>query len=56
MYRQVFFPLVLLAFLFAGTNLPVGSVWTIARWVILGWEHGWVRRSWPGTEVSYRMI
>lgn len=41
MYRQVFFPLVLLAFLFAGTNLPMGSVWTIARWVVLG-VGGWV--------------
>jgi hypothetical protein len=41
MYRQVFFPLVLLAFLFAGTNLPLGSVWTMARWGVLG-VGGWV--------------
>ena len=36
MYRQVFFPLVLLAFLFAGTGLAVGGGWTVARWVVLG--------------------
>jgi O-antigen ligase len=36
MYRQVFFPIVLIAFLFAGTNLPVGTGWTVARWVVLG--------------------
>ncbi len=36
MYRQVFFPLILLAFLFAGTTLPVGGGWTVARWVVLG--------------------
>lgn len=32
MYRRVFFPLVLMAFLLAGT---VGLIWTAARWVIL---------------------
>ena len=36
MYRRVFFPLVILAFLLAGVNLPVGSVWRSARWMILG--------------------
>jgi O-antigen ligase len=36
MYRQVFFPLVLVAFLFAGTGLAVGGGWTVARWVVLG--------------------
>ena len=36
MYRQVFFPLVLLAFLFAGTGFAVGGGWTVARWVVLG--------------------
>jgi O-antigen ligase len=36
MYRQVFFPLVLTAFLFAGSNLPVGGFWTQARWLLLG--------------------
>jgi O-antigen ligase len=35
MYRTVFFPLVLAAFLFAGVNLPVGGGWTVARWVFL---------------------
>ena len=41
MYRQWFFPLVLTAFVFAGTNLPVGSGWTVARWLVLG-VGGWV--------------
>ena len=36
MYRQVFFPLILLAFLFAGSNLHVGGGWTAARWLVLG--------------------
>ena len=36
MYRQVFFPLVMVAFLFAGVDLPVGSFWTVLRWVFLG--------------------
>ena len=35
MYRQVFFPLTLMAFLFAGTGLAGGG-WTMARWVFLG--------------------
>src|SRR5260221_7253941 len=35
MYRQFLFPLLVLVFLLAGVNLPVGSVWTAARWVIL---------------------
>ena len=33
MYRQVFFPVVLMAFLFSGTGLPGG--WTAARWAVL---------------------
>src|SRR5215467_385971 len=36
MFRKVFFPLVMMAFLFSGLNLPVGSFWTALRWVILG--------------------
>ncbi len=35
MYRKVFFPLVLGAFLFAGVDLPVGAFWTQARWLFL---------------------
>ena len=35
LYRRVFFALVLISFLFAGINLPVGSGWTAARWVVL---------------------
>lgn len=35
LYRRVFFIVILMAFLFAGTNLPVGSGWTIGRWVFL---------------------
>jgi O-antigen ligase len=36
MYRRVFFPLVIVSFLFAGVELPVGSIWTAGRWAILG--------------------
>jgi hypothetical protein len=36
MYRKVFFPLVLAAFLFAGTPVPLGSFWTAGRWIFLG--------------------
>ena len=36
LYRRVFFPLVLVSFLFAGVDLPVGGGWNIARWVFLG--------------------
>jgi O-antigen ligase len=35
MYRRVFFPLIMVAFLLAGVDLPVGTVWTAARWVFL---------------------
>jgi O-antigen ligase len=35
LYRRVFFPLVLVSFLLAGVELPVGEGWTIARWVFL---------------------
>ena len=36
MYRKLYFPLVMITFLLAGVDLPVGSVWTAARWVTLG--------------------
>ncbi len=36
MYRRVFFAVVLGSFLLAGVNLPVGSGWNAARWVVLG--------------------
>ena len=36
MYRRVFFPIILLAFLFAGTGLGPGLQWTAARWLVLG--------------------
>jgi hypothetical protein len=36
MYRKVFFPLVLAAFLFAGLALPLYAFWAAARWVFLG--------------------
>ena len=36
MYRRVFFPLILVGFLWAGVDLPFSSVWTSARWGILG--------------------
>ena len=35
LYRRSFFPLVVVTFLLAGMDLPVGSVWTMARWVVL---------------------
>jgi len=35
MYRRVFFPLVILAFLLAGVDLPVGAFWAEARWAFL---------------------
>ncbi len=35
LYRKVFFPLVIVTFLLAGVDLPLGSVWTMARWVVL---------------------
>ena len=36
MYRRVFFPLIIVAFLLAGVDLPVGVVWTSVRWLFLG--------------------
>ena len=35
MYRRVFFPVILVTFLLAGVNLPVGRGWTSGRWVVL---------------------
>jgi len=35
MYRRVFFPVLIMVFLLAGVNLPVGTVWTAARWLFL---------------------
>ena len=35
MYRRVFFPVVIVAFLLAGVDIPVGSVWTAGRWLFL---------------------
>jgi len=35
MYRRVFLTLVILAFLFAGTDVPFGGMWTSARWIFL---------------------
>ena len=35
MYRKVFFPLIVVAFLLAGVDLPVGAFWAILRWVFL---------------------
>lgn len=36
MFRRIFFPVVLMSFLFAGSNLPVGGGWTTLRWLFLG--------------------
>lgn len=35
LYRRIFLPVVLLAFLLAGVDLPVGGFWTAARWFFL---------------------
>ncbi len=35
MYRRVFFPLIMVAFILAGVDLPVGAFWAILRWVFL---------------------
>lgn len=35
LYRRVFFPLVIVTFLLAGVDLPLGSIWTMGRWVVL---------------------
>lgn len=35
LYRRVFFPMVILSFLFAGSNLPVGGMWLAVRWAAL---------------------
>jgi O-antigen ligase len=34
-YQRVFFPVIIVAFLLAGVDLPVGAVWTEARWLFL---------------------
>ena len=36
LYKRVFFPLVIVTFLLAGLDLQIGSIWTVARWLILG--------------------
>jgi len=36
LYRRVFFPLMVVAFLLAGVNLPVGGMWIAVRWFVLG--------------------
>jgi O-antigen ligase len=35
MYRRVYFPLVIVAFLLAGVDLPISSVFTAGRWAVL---------------------
>lgn len=35
LYRSVFFPAVIVSFLLAGVDLPVGAFWTQARWAFL---------------------
>ena len=34
-YEQRFFPLVIIAFLWAGVGIPLHAAWTTARWVVL---------------------
>jgi hypothetical protein len=35
-YKRAFFPVFIATFLLAGLNLPIGSVGTIGRWLVLG--------------------
>ncbi len=35
MYRRAFFPIVLVVFLLAGVDLPVGNGWAVVRWFVL---------------------
>lgn len=35
-YPRIFFPLLVMSFLLAGVNVPGSSIWTVARWVVLG--------------------
>ena len=35
LYRRIFFVVVMLAFLFAGMDLPLGGIWTSGRWFFL---------------------
>ncbi|HYA61788.1 MAG TPA: O-antigen ligase family protein [Candidatus Sulfotelmatobacter sp.] len=35
LYRRIFFPLVILVFLCAGTNLGIGGIWIAVRWFFL---------------------
>jgi O-antigen ligase len=35
LYRRIFFAIVMTVFLLAGVDLPVGSIWTMARWGVL---------------------
>jgi O-antigen ligase len=36
LYRRMFFAIVITAFLLAGVDLPVGGIWTMGRWGVLG--------------------
>ena|SRR5215831_15681495 len=33
LYRRIFFGIVVMAFLLSGVNLPVGTLWSSARWL-----------------------
>ena len=35
LYRSIFFPLIVVTFLLAGTSLPVGGIWVAVRWFFL---------------------
>ena len=35
LYRRIFFAIVMTVFLLAGVDLPVGGIWTMARWGVL---------------------
>lgn len=35
LYRRIFFGIVVMAFLLSGINLPVGTLWSSARWLFL---------------------
>src|SRR2546421_11155123 len=35
-YDRFFFPLLMIAFVWAGTQFPLAETWTMGRWVVLG--------------------
>jgi len=51
MYRRIFPPIVIVAFLFAGVDLPVGFLWTLVGGYCWPWVR-WSGASWRSTAPS----